>query len=136
MAKTLEYYRNLKYPIHVEQTEDGWVAWHPDLGRLTMAGVGESPQEAIEELNDFRIEIIEGWLEQGLPVPEPSATTDEFSGKFVVRLPKELHQLLAEKAKRDGSSLNQYVVYLLARNIVLDKDKAEFVPVYPSSKAS
>jgi len=38
----------------------------------------------------------------------------EFSGKISIRVPKELHQLLIEKAKDNGVSLNQFIVYKLA----------------------
>ena len=39
----------------------------------------------------------------------------EFSGKVLVRLPKELHRMLVEKAQHEGVSLNQYCLYKLAR---------------------
>lgn len=40
----------------------------------------------------------------------------EFSGKVLVRIPKELHRSLVEKAQSEGVSLNQYCLYKLARN--------------------
>lgn len=39
----------------------------------------------------------------------------EYSGKLMLRIPKELHKELAEAAKRNGVSLNQYAVYKLAK---------------------
>ena len=39
----------------------------------------------------------------------------EYSGKLMLRIPKELHRDLAEAAKANGVSLNQYAVYKLAR---------------------
>ncbi len=39
----------------------------------------------------------------------------EYSGKLMLRVPKELHKELAESAKANGVSLNQYAVYRLAR---------------------
>jgi predicted HicB family RNase H-like nuclease len=39
----------------------------------------------------------------------------EKSGKIVLRLPKSLHSELADEAKREGISLNQYCLYRLAR---------------------
>ena len=38
------------------------------------------------------------------------------SGKFLVRLPVSFHERLAARAERDGVSLNQYVLMLLAMN--------------------
>lgn len=39
----------------------------------------------------------------------------EYSGKILLRIPKELHKLLAESAKENGVSINQYMLYKLAR---------------------
>ncbi len=39
----------------------------------------------------------------------------EYSGKLMLRVPKELHKALAEAAKANGVSLNQYALYKLAR---------------------
>ena len=62
-------------------------------------------------------EAMEGWietkLENGLAVPTP-LNSDQFSGKFVVRLPKSLHARLALNAEKEGVSLNQYALYKLS----------------------
>lgn len=39
-----------------------------------------------------------------------------YSGQFKLRLPKSLHRQLAEHSRREGVSINQYCVYLLAKN--------------------
>lgn len=39
----------------------------------------------------------------------------EYSGKLLLRIPKELHQQLAVNAKANGVSINQYALYKLAR---------------------
>lgn len=39
----------------------------------------------------------------------------EYSGKLALRIPKELHRYLAEAAKENGVSLNQYALYKLAK---------------------
>ena len=39
----------------------------------------------------------------------------ECSGKISLRVPKELHQTLLENAKENGVSLNQFIVYKLAK---------------------
>lgn len=43
------------------------------------------------------------------------ASQEDYSGKFIVRLPKSLHMRLAVEAEREGVSLNQYTLYKLAR---------------------
>ena len=39
----------------------------------------------------------------------------EYSGNLIIRIPKELHRSLAESAKKNGVSLNQYALYKLAK---------------------
>ncbi|MCM1330889.1 MAG: type II toxin-antitoxin system HicB family antitoxin [Ruminococcus sp.] len=39
----------------------------------------------------------------------------EYSGNLTVRIPKELHKALAQSAKENGVSLNQYALYKLAK---------------------
>ena len=39
----------------------------------------------------------------------------EKSGKIALRIPKSLHAELAEQARREGVSLNQYCLYKLAQ---------------------
>ena len=51
--------------------------------------------------------------------PVTSDAEENYSGQFKLRLPKSLHKQLAEEAKRDGISMNQYCVYLLSQNNAL-----------------
>lgn len=39
----------------------------------------------------------------------------EYSGRLLLRIPKELHKQLVEAAKENGVSLNQYALYKLAK---------------------
>ncbi len=38
-----------------------------------------------------------------------------YSGKLMLRIPKDLHRELAQAAKENGVSLNQYALYKLAK---------------------
>lgn len=40
---------------------------------------------------------------------------EEYSGKLVLRIPRSLHKTLKEEAAVEGVSLNQYMLYKLAR---------------------
>lgn len=42
-------------------------------------------------------------------------TRQEYSGKISVRVPKSLHRNLAQSAKDEGISLNQFILYKLAK---------------------
>ena len=39
----------------------------------------------------------------------------EYSGKLMLRIPRDLHKTLAIEAKENGVSLNQYAVYKLSK---------------------
>jgi hypothetical protein len=46
-----------------------------------------------------------------------SADAEEYSGRFVVRIPKRLHRELSLAAERNGVSLNMFVATALAHAI-------------------
>ena len=116
--KLIDYYMSLPYRLEItpDVEEGGYVASYPDLpGCLT---VGDDMQKLLENAEDAKRAWIEAALEDGLPIPEP-VSLDEYSGQFKLRIPKSLHRSLAEHAKEEGISMNQYCVYLLSRNDVL-----------------
>jgi predicted RNase H-like HicB family nuclease len=107
----VEYYSQLEYPVELVRDEDAYVASNPDLpGCISF---GESPNEAIENLREVRSLWIQGQLESGNSIPEPS-TPERFSGKFVLRIPKMLHRMADSQARREGVSLNTYITTVLA----------------------
>jgi predicted RNase H-like HicB family nuclease len=113
LRKPLDYYLALQYSFNVRaEPEGGYVALFPDLpGCMTQ---GETLEELVAMAEDARRGWIETEYERGNEIPLPSYT-EEYSGKFNVRIPKSLHRSLAEAAEREGMSLNQYVVYVLSR---------------------
>ena len=109
--KNLEYYLSLPYSIELTPDEEGFVATIPDLPGCMSSGL--TPLEAIDGLNDAKELWIAGRLEKNQPIPEPTQI-DDYSGKFVLRIPRSLHKSLDYEAKKQGISLNQYLVYLLS----------------------
>jgi len=110
---SLDTYLALQYPFHVIADPDGgYVVLFPDLpGCITQV---ENLNEVGQAADEIRSLWIETEYERGADIPLPSYP-EEHSGKFNVRLPRSLHRALAESAKREGVSLNQYVLTLLAR---------------------
>ena len=51
-----------------------------------------------------------------LPLDTVINEIEGYSGRILVRIPKSLHRQLAQDAKREGISLNQYALYKLSRN--------------------
>jgi len=111
--KALDHYLGLPYAVELRQYEDGtWFARMPELpGCMTEA---DTLEDVVEMVRDAQREWIAACLEDGTLVPEPRGA-QAYSGQFRVRLPRSLHQELAERAEREGSSLNQTVVSLLSR---------------------
>ncbi|MDI6766121.1 MAG: toxin-antitoxin system HicB family antitoxin [Bacteroidota bacterium] len=125
MKKDLNYYMNLNYPIEVvkipKDEGGGFAATIPQLGRNAFVGDGETIDEAIKNLEQIKLELFEDYLKKGIPIPEPKQEDDEeYSGRFVMRIPKELHRYLAKRATDNDISLNQYVQYLLTSSAVTD----------------
>ena len=107
---SLEYYLNLQYPVTLyPDPEGGYVAEIKDLpGCLTQ---GETLEETMININEARELWIETAYEAGDNIPLPT-TDDSYSGKLMLRIPKSLHRRLAEIAKTEGVSLNQYLLFL------------------------
>jgi antitoxin HicB len=63
---------------------------------------------------------LESAYEDGLEIPLPREL-EQYSGKFFIRAPKSLHRKLDQIAKREGVSLNQYLVATLARSIGMEE---------------
>jgi predicted HicB family RNase H-like nuclease len=50
------------------------------------------------------------------PLPKPTASRT-YSGRFVLRVDKELHQMLAIRAIQQGESLNSYCRKILKKAV-------------------
>ena len=118
MEKTIEYYLSLPYRMEIvpDMIEGGYTAFYPDLpGCLTCS-------ETLEGIIANALDAKKAWLaaaiEDGVYIADPSNDQDlsEYSGQFKLRMPKSLHRSLSVNAKKEGISMNQYCVYLLAKN--------------------
>lgn len=111
-------YEKTEYPIKLykeyEENDTYWVAEHPDLpGCMTH---GNTKEEAIANLDDAKTSWIYTALSKGMSIPEPGAKSniDDCSGRILLRLPKELHYRLLQKASEDDTSLNQELLFLIS----------------------
>ena len=122
--KPLKYYMELKYPVTIHiAPEGGFVAEIEDLpGCLAQ---GETLVEAYEEIEIARKLWLETTYEDGQDIPLPRDDR-EYSGKFIVRVPKSLHRKLDSLADKEGTSLNQYVVSQLSRIVGAAESKIPY----------
>ena len=122
--RPLKYYLGLKYPVTLHpDPEGGYFVEIEDLPGCYSQG--ETVEEAMEMIEDARRLWMESMYELGLEIPLPSED-DKFSGKFNVRVPVSLHRRLHKLAKKEGVSLNQYVVYALSHAAGVNESKAPY----------
>ena len=98
------------------------VAWSPEDGEH-VATVAEFPSlswlaptqvEALGGIADVVREVLADLAASGEPIPEPLSERN-YSGRFVVRVPAEVHRPLAREAAEQRVSLNRLVSDRLAR---------------------
>lgn len=113
--KTFEHYMENFYRIEIieDKEEGGFVVSYPELPGCISCG--ETVESALENAKDAKKEWIKAALEEDIEIPEPDSL-ENYSGQFKLRIPRSLHRSLAEHSQREGISMNQYCVYLLAKN--------------------
>lgn len=119
--KSIEHYLSLNYRTSLYRDDEGdFVIEVPDLAGC--AADGRTPNEAFENLHSAMRSWIESRIAAGLEVPEPRSA-DDYSGRFLVRMPKYLHERLSRQAEVEDVSLNQYVVSLLSEASMASKSR-------------
>jgi antitoxin HicB len=110
--KRVEDYLSLYYRRTLYRDDDGDYIAEVE-GLPGCVADGPTPAEALDNLGQAMRSWIGSRIEAGLEIYEPSPT-EHFSGKLLVRLPKDLHRKLTEQSRAEAVSLNQYLVSRLA----------------------
>jgi predicted HicB family RNase H-like nuclease len=112
------------------------VAWSPEDGEH-VATVAEFPSlswlaptqvEALRGVADVVHDVLADLTASGDPVPEPLSERT-YSGRFVVRVPAEVHRRLAREAAEQHVSLNRLVSDRLARALPRARARSADLPV-------
>ena len=77
---------------------------------------GDNEEKVYRELCQIVDEWIEIYATDGRPLPTTTAGK-KYSGKFQLRLGRELHQALAIRAMQSGDSLNNYCIKSLKKSL-------------------
>lgn len=98
--------KNDRYTYRVTWSADdteyvGLCAEFPSLSWLA-----STPEAALRGIRTVAAEVVADLAARGEPVPEPLATR-HYSGRFVVRVPPDLHRQLTIEATEAGVSLNR-----------------------------
>lgn len=80
----------------------------------SLSWLAPTPSGALQGIRRIVAEVVADLAEAGEPVPEPLASRP-FSGRFLVRVPPEVHRELALEAAEAGVSLNRLASARLAR---------------------
>lgn len=111
----IKKYINLPYNYIIQQiTDESGTYFYARVLELDgCQSTGETFDEAYKNLKEAMIGWISTKLENGFDVPLPISSVN-YSGKFVLRIPKSLHYKLSIEAAQEGVSLNQYALYKLS----------------------
>ena len=122
IEKELEYYAKLPYNVIVEQWDDGkgpyWVARIAELPHCLIHA--DTPEEAVKEIQEVKMDWIKSNLGRRLPIPEPRPR--KYSGQIRLRISPSLHKLLTYRAETEGMSLNQYMATALATSVGVTRE--------------
>lgn len=103
------------FTVNLLQDEQGdWLAHFAELPNISAAG--DSPEEAIHELEAAWQLMKESYAEHNEPIPL-APSQKEYSGQFNVRIDKRVHRQLAIEAAQAGISLNALVAQKLAASL-------------------
>lgn len=72
----------------------------------SLSWLASSPEAALRGIRSVVADVVAEMKKSQEPIPEPLATR-RFSGKFMVRVPPEVHRNLAVEAAESGVSLNR-----------------------------
>ena len=79
-----------------------------------LSWLAQTPEEALGGIRQVVAEVVSDLETNGEPVPEP-ISVKKYSGKFLVRIPPELHRRLTLEAAESGISLNRLASDKLSR---------------------
>jgi predicted HicB family RNase H-like nuclease len=98
--------KNDRYTYRVTWSEEdkeyvGLCAEFPSLSWLA-----KSPEAALKGIRKLVEDVVKDMRREGKEVPKPIACR-QYSGKFMVRVPPQVHRKLAIQASESGVSLNR-----------------------------
>lgn len=106
--------KNDHYTYRVTWSEDdkeyvGLCAEFPSLSWLA-----KTPESALKGIRKVVSDVVQDMRSKNEEVPEPIASRN-YSGKFMVRVPPEVHRTLSIQAAEAGVSLNRLASTKLSR---------------------
>jgi len=103
MVKVVDRYT---YRVTWSEEDQEYVGLCAELPSLSW--LEKTPEKALSGIRKLVKESLNDMQANGEVVPEPIATKN-YSGKFMVRVPPEIHRSLAIQAAEAGVSLNRLI---------------------------
>ena len=79
----------------------------------SLSWLAETPEAALKGIRDLVADVVADMRETNEKIPDPIAVKN-YSGKFMVRVPPDVHRALAIEAAEAGVSLNRLASYKLS----------------------
>lgn len=113
--------------IYGETPDEGVVAKVAEWPGCMTAGA--TREEALAHLEDAMRDWVEARAGAKLDIPEPMAT---YSGKVLLRIPRNVHRAAEQRARQEGTSLNTWLTTAIARELGPARDVKTRAPAAPS----
>ncbi len=119
--------------IYGETPDEGVVAQVAEWPGCMTAGT--TREEAIAHLEDAMHDWAQARLRAKLDIPEPMAM---YSGKVLLRMPRDVHRAAEQRARREGTSLNTWLATAIARELgpARDRERRASIPKRTRQKAA
>lgn len=111
LKNVLDTYKLVIIPLG-DEDGPGFVARYEELG-FSVRGIGQTPSEAIAELEDLALDGFNDLPISQLPISASDAPWAVCSGRVTLRLPKMLHAKVTRQAEDQNVSLNQWICHIL-----------------------
>ncbi len=77
---------------------------------------GDTPDEAIDNLDDAMLGWLKVAIEDGTHIPEPLESAN-YNGRILLRVPRWVHRQCVRLAEVDGVSLNQWILEAIGERV-------------------
>ena len=106
--------KNDRYSYRIIWSEDDQEYVGLCLEFPSLSWLDEAPEAALTGIRQVVADAVKDMKSSGETPPEP-LSSKRFSGKFMVRIPPELHRKLVMEAQEEGISLNRLASDKLSR---------------------
>jgi predicted HicB family RNase H-like nuclease len=98
--------KNDRYTYRITWSEDDQEYAGLCIEFPSLSWLDENPEAALSGIRQVVADVVKDMKSNGETPPEP-LSSKRCSGKFMLRIPPELHRKLAIEAQEDGISLNR-----------------------------